>query len=1377
MQEESLKSMDSSFDDKNLNNIKEEKDNKPSIKILVGYHKPAVLLKDEILTPIHLGRALATEASKDGKLSQEDYEWMCENMIGDDTGDNISHLNRYFCELTGIYWAWKNYDKLGNPDYIGFMHYRRQFVFDDEKYFNENRQFAYNHILSIKEKLKFDNKFLAYDLIIPYSENVVSRGYKNVRDQFYKSPHHNIKDLELAIDYIEHKYSQMSYALKTYFYGSCGYFYNMFVLKKNLFFKYCEFIFELGFELQNLIKDERSIAFVLERISGFYFYYISLYNHIKFYELPVAYIENTDFIEPIYEDPYVPIVFCTDDNYTLYTCVAIRSIAKNIDKKYKIDIVIIYDELSQKSINTLLSLKNDTLSLRLCKFKAQEDFFIHGHFSKLSYYRFFLAYIMQNYQKVIYLDSDIIANFDISKLYEKVNFDGELVAAAKALGVIYRYDINPFLKELNCSLQDYWDKILKISNFENYFNAGVLIFNIPQILKEDTVTKFLQATKLIKSPLGVDQDILNSVLDERVKFIGNEFNFTREPLSIELDLENHLSQKLFNQYIYAKNNFKLIHYADKLKPWHFPSLPNADLWWNYAKNDDNYEKLLYEMMIKNPHYTQIPQQCLREKDELNLTLKKGSRNINVVYICDVNSIKKCAVSMLSVLLNKDEKDFISFYFIYDESFCEYDLKILDFLNTNSSSISFIEVSSCDFSSYKNTTQRKEMPLNAYYRLHIPWLIDDEKAIYIDYDTVVLQSLWELFDLDIKDYYLAAVDDAWKYGRYRQMCHIQSESRHYNSGIMLINCFKWKRERIKDKFYEFAKNHNEVFVLADQFLINTILNKNIYYLDLSWNLQLARKEFNERLEFDDLNELERATKNPKIVHYNFGKPWQLNVCFNPLISLWWKTARKLPFYEDVLKDSILTSMQRPIDINKGNGGISAVARVKNQLSYRIGKLLIEAYKSPLKILSLAFEFKKALKEFRQYQKEHKYFLPLSAYSDYNEGLKVQKHLSYRIGKVLVVDFKKHKNPLKLISSIKKEAREFKKENKAKNSQVCLKNTTKDTNSAKTKSVNANKRLANLEDDENFCIQRHKEIFKYTPNFKIARTFNEKIIARMLYDRSSIYTVLADKLKVRLFVNARLEKNFSFKEFFQEGSFIFKPIDELKEKLFLSNKCPHLPRLYAIYKNVYDIDFSELPNSFVLKTNHDSGGVVVVEDKKKFLRSASEFSSAMQKLKRHLQRNYYDVFREWQYLDIEPFVFAEELLLGENQKPADTYKFHIFDKENIKNNYIQVTTDRFDDYQRAMLDYSFKLADFGINYDNSKVKKMPKKPKLLDEMFEFCFKLAYDFDYVRVDLYTLEDKIYFGELTFTPGAAGEHIIPKEWDKKLGDLWKVKRLSDES
>lgn len=71
---------------------------------------------------IHLVRTLKEKETKDVKVLKEDYNWLIENMIGDDTGDNVYDKNREYCELTGIYWAWKNYDKLGNPDYIGFMH-------------------------------------------------------------------------------------------------------------------------------------------------------------------------------------------------------------------------------------------------------------------------------------------------------------------------------------------------------------------------------------------------------------------------------------------------------------------------------------------------------------------------------------------------------------------------------------------------------------------------------------------------------------------------------------------------------------------------------------------------------------------------------------------------------------------------------------------------------------------------------------------------------------------------------------------------------------------------------------------------------------------------------------------------------------------------------------------------------------------------------------------------------------------------------------------------------------------------------------------------------------------------------------------------------
>ena len=98
--------------------LNSDKEN-PLIKILVSYIKPSYLFKSKILTPMHLGRSVATEVSKDGEVSEDDLKWLYDNCIGDDDFDgSISNVNRRVGFLTGTYWAWQNYEKLGNPEYF-----------------------------------------------------------------------------------------------------------------------------------------------------------------------------------------------------------------------------------------------------------------------------------------------------------------------------------------------------------------------------------------------------------------------------------------------------------------------------------------------------------------------------------------------------------------------------------------------------------------------------------------------------------------------------------------------------------------------------------------------------------------------------------------------------------------------------------------------------------------------------------------------------------------------------------------------------------------------------------------------------------------------------------------------------------------------------------------------------------------------------------------------------------------------------------------------------------------------------------------------------------------------------------------------------------
>ncbi len=280
-----------------------------TIKILVGYHKPSPLLKSDILVPIHLGRALATEASKDGQMSQEEYQWMLDNMIGDDTSDNISHLNRYLNEMAGIYWAWKNYDQLGNPDYIGFMHYRRLLDFTNKSaslpisplnlpytyYISKNYIKKYGY--AEKTLLKSINGADICHASLSKHDETVHEWFLKLEEwcQFEKGVFDNVFN---AID-------KNSYDVEEFLNSHEHYEYNCFVMKKDIFFKYCEFMFSLllppiktlDFNSYSGQQSKRVLGFISERLTGM-FVFQQRKNKTSFKQIPLIYIENTDLISP-----------------------------------------------------------------------------------------------------------------------------------------------------------------------------------------------------------------------------------------------------------------------------------------------------------------------------------------------------------------------------------------------------------------------------------------------------------------------------------------------------------------------------------------------------------------------------------------------------------------------------------------------------------------------------------------------------------------------------------------------------------------------------------------------------------------------------------------------------------------------------------------------------------------------------------------------------------------------------------------------------------------------------------------------------------------------------------------------------------------------
>lgn len=226
--------------------------NSIDLRILMATHKPCMLPTEDLYFPIHCGRSVT-------QLDDESLDWMKKHTHGDDTGDNISKLNPYFCELTAVYWAWKNYEKLGNPEKIGLCHYRRYFM----------------------------DMGSSDEIVVP-----VHYLNKTVADQF--SANHNPNNLRKAIDLLpdpELKNSAIEYLNQRK-----GYFFNMFILQRKYFFDYCNIIFPLLFKLsQNSNWDRlsnyqrRMPGFIAERITGAYLYHLGKKNDIPLHEtLPIV---------------------------------------------------------------------------------------------------------------------------------------------------------------------------------------------------------------------------------------------------------------------------------------------------------------------------------------------------------------------------------------------------------------------------------------------------------------------------------------------------------------------------------------------------------------------------------------------------------------------------------------------------------------------------------------------------------------------------------------------------------------------------------------------------------------------------------------------------------------------------------------------------------------------------------------------------------------------------------------------------------------------------------------------------------------------------------------------------------------------------------
>lgn len=276
-----------------------------------------------------------------------------------------------------------------------------------------------------------------------------------------------------------------------------------------------------------------------------------------------------------------------------------------------------------------------------------------------------------------------------------------------------------------------------------------------------------------------------------------------------------------------------------------------------------------------------------------------------------------------------------------------------------------------------------------------------------------------------------------------------------------------------------------------------------------------------------------------------------------------------------------------------------------------------------------------------------------------------------------------------------------------------------------------KLARFYSDRRFLESLFPVSVGYKLNLDNPHSYNEKLQWLKLNDRRPEYTQMVDKVEAKKYVSSIIGDEYI------------------------------IPTL-AVYDSVEDIDFESLPQQFVLKCTHDSGGIIVCKDKSHFIKE-----EAISKLKKGLKRNYYYQNREWPYKNVKPRIIVEQYMEDEDGELKD-FKFFCFNGEP---KYMFIASDRFNSSEETKFDFfdmDFNHLPFLNGHPNT--TKPIVKPMGFEIMKSLAAKLSKGIPQIRIDFYDIKGTVYFGEMTFFHWSGLVPFVPIEWDYVFGESIKL-------
>lgn len=287
----------------------------------------------------------------------------------------------------------------------------------------------------------------------------------------------------------------------------------------------------------------------------------------------------------------VTVVMAADDHYVPYLSVLLQSLKDVADAARCYDLVVLTTNISEENQRTLKQhVERDNIRLRFYDVTPLvegrlDGLELRGHFQIETYYRLLMQDIFLDWEKVLYLDSDMVVLRDVAELYD-INVDGFLLAACKdadTAGLYNGYD--PARKR-------YTEEVLRLTDPYAYFQAGTILFNLDAFRATFVVDDMLSLAACESWKL-LDQDVLNVLAQECVRFIPMEWNVMTDWRGLRIKrIISRAPQELYFEYLEARKHPAIIHYAGPEKPWNDPDSDFAATFWDIARKTPYYDVLL-----------------------------------------------------------------------------------------------------------------------------------------------------------------------------------------------------------------------------------------------------------------------------------------------------------------------------------------------------------------------------------------------------------------------------------------------------------------------------------------------------------------------------------------------------------------------------------------------------------------------------------------------------------------------------------------------------------------------------------------------------------------------------------------------------------------